>query len=136
MTSKIILISLLAALVFPRGAGAYVPVPGHRLSGAGGWTCEGWTSAGQRAAVDRAVAQWLMGYLSGRIGRDNLARSFGGPDHIVLDARRYCRVHPVDLVEQAAQFVESQAVIRSDGYGPDRIGIFAGSAPEYRLHVR
>jgi hypothetical protein len=135
MTSKMIFISLFAVSILTRASDAYVPIPGHRLSGAGGWVCKAWTSAGQRTVVDRAVAQWLMGYLSGRIGRDDRKRRFGGPDHIVLEARRYCLVHPFDLVEQAEQFVESRA-IEAVRDGPDRIRIFARSAPKYRAHVR
>jgi hypothetical protein len=110
MPLKDIFAVLLVLTAFIGSAYARSPERSRRLEGAGGWTCASWLKAGLHTSVGQAGIQWILGSLSGRIGGDSREARFFSPDRILTDARRFCRSHLDELIDDAAREIYSKAL--------------------------
>jgi murein DD-endopeptidase MepM/ murein hydrolase activator NlpD len=103
---------LLVLTTLMGSAYAFTPERSRHLEGAGGWTCASWLKAGLHTSGGQAGTQWIIGFLSGRIEVDSREIKFFGPDQIRTDARRFCRSHLDELVDDAAREIYSKALAR------------------------
>lgn len=102
----ILRVALIAALLLfvATDAGAQQNQPSRVVFGEGGSSCGQWTQARQNpSAKQGAMAQWIVGFLSGR-NLDSTNDFLSGTDFDGVTGwfDNYCKAHPLDSLTKAA----------------------------------